>query len=78
MILTKVEVDKMNNFFQQQLYHNYQINQEKKMIRKESNKLSFMLFIAIIFMNIAATVLFMFISFFSKDTYRNTKQLFFL
>ena len=68
MILTKVEVDKMNNFFQQQLYHNYQINQEKKMIRKESNKLSFMLFIAIIFMNIAATVLFMFISFFSKDT----------
>lgn len=36
------------------------------MIRKESNKLSFMLFIAIIFMNIAATVLFMFISFSAK------------
>lgn len=68
MILMKVEVDKMNNFFQQQLYHNYQINQEKKLIRKESNKLSFMLFIAIIFMNIAATVLFMFISFFGQSS----------
>ena len=68
MILMKVEVDKMNNFFQQQLYHNYQINQEKKLIRKESNKLSFMLFIAIIFMNIAATVLLMFISFFGQSS----------
>ena len=68
MVLMKVEVDKMNNFYQDPLYHNYQINQEKKLIRKESNKLSFMLFIAIIFMNIAATVLFMFIAFSNKGS----------
>lgn len=49
----------MNNFYRDPLYHNYLINQEKKLIRKESNKLSLMLFVSIIVMNIVAVSLYL-------------------
>lgn len=61
----------MDNFYQDPLYHNYQINQEKKLVRKDSNKISFMLLIAILFMNFVAMGLLRIIKIFGVNTSLN-------